>query len=91
MMPLSKPALLGGVPVRPQGPPEWPVRDDDVLQALQTACLDGSWGKYQGGHVEFFTEVVRLLRENGASDIGVFGGGGGTITRDDARQMANDF
>ena len=29
---------------------------------------------YNGGHVEFFAEVIDLLREQGAGDIGVFGG-----------------
>src|SRR5579864_6758079 len=42
---------------------------------------------YNGGHVEFFSELIRLLREYGASDIGLFGGGGGTITHEDARLM----
>jgi dTDP-4-amino-4,6-dideoxygalactose transaminase len=46
------PALLGGRPVRPQGPPDWPTPDEDVLQALQSAYKDGSWGKYQGVYVE---------------------------------------
>ena len=41
---------------------------------------------YNGGHIEFFAEVVRLLRKRG-SDIKVFGGGGGTITHDDAAAM----
>jgi perosamine synthetase len=45
-------ALLGGRPIRPQGPPDWPIHDDDVLQALQAAFADGSWGKYQGVYVE---------------------------------------
>jgi perosamine synthetase len=48
----SLPAVLGGAPVRPQGPPPWPPSDDDVLHALQSAYRDGSWGKYHGGHVE---------------------------------------
>lgn len=46
------PALLGGSPVRPQGPPEWPVPDDDVRAALESVYRDGSWGRYQGGNVE---------------------------------------
>jgi perosamine synthetase len=45
-------ALLGGRPIRPQGPPDWPIQDDDILQALQAAFADGSWGKYQGIYVE---------------------------------------
>ncbi len=46
------PALLGGPAVRPQGPPGWPVPDEDVLLALQSAYADGSWGKYRGAYVE---------------------------------------
>jgi dTDP-4-amino-4,6-dideoxygalactose transaminase len=46
------PALAGGTPVRPQGPPPWPPADDEVLHALQAAYRDGSWGKYHGPHVE---------------------------------------
>src|SRR5438105_5629956 len=42
---------------------------------------------YNGGHVEFFAEVARQLRKRGAGDIAVFGGGGGTITQDDATLM----
>src|SRR5438477_2536523 len=42
---------------------------------------------YDGGHVEFFADVVRELRKQGAHDINVFGGGGGTITHDDAAIM----
>src|SRR2546423_14900795 len=47
----SLPALLGGPAVRPQGPPCWPLLDEEVLAALQTAFADSSWGKYHGGHV----------------------------------------
>ena len=42
---------------------------------------------YNGGHVEFFAEVRKQLRSMGGSDIGLFGGGGGTITRADAELM----
>jgi perosamine synthetase len=44
------PALLGGSPIRPQGPPSWPHSDPEVLHALQ-ALGDGSWGQYHGPHV----------------------------------------
>src|SRR5256714_4266141 len=56
----SLPALLGGPPVRPQGPPDWPLPDADVLAALHAAYLDGSWGKYHGGNVQRLEE--RLAR-----------------------------
>jgi dTDP-4-amino-4,6-dideoxygalactose transaminase len=45
------PALLGGPPVRPQGPPDWPQPDEEVLEALKAAHADGSWGKYHGNYV----------------------------------------
>jgi dTDP-4-amino-4,6-dideoxygalactose transaminase len=50
--PADLPALLGGATIRPEGPPDWPLPDEDVLRALQAAYHDGSWGKYHGGHVE---------------------------------------
>jgi dTDP-4-amino-4,6-dideoxygalactose transaminase len=56
------PALLGGAPVRPQGPPDWPPRDDAVGDALQAAWRDGSWGKYESGGVERLE--ARLSREH---------------------------
>jgi perosamine synthetase len=45
------PAILGGVPIRPEGPPPWPVPDDEVSDALQAVYRDGSWGKYHGEYV----------------------------------------
>ncbi len=42
---------------------------------------------YQGGHVEFFQYMVDLLKENGASHIKVFGGGGGVIVPDEIREL----
>ncbi len=42
---------------------------------------------YNGRHVEFLSELLRLLRKGKASHIGVFGGGGGTITKTDATLM----
>jgi dTDP-4-amino-4,6-dideoxygalactose transaminase len=58
--PNALPALLGGSPVRPKGPLDWPLPDEEVLHALQAAYLDGSWGKYHGGHV---TQLEEHLRE----------------------------
>jgi dTDP-4-amino-4,6-dideoxygalactose transaminase len=55
----SLPALLGGPPVRPQGPPDWPVADPEVREALQAAYADGSWGKYRGPHVQRLEEWLR--------------------------------
>jgi dTDP-4-amino-4,6-dideoxygalactose transaminase len=46
------PAILGGTPVRPQGPPDWPGADAEVSAAVAAALADGSWGKYDGPHIE---------------------------------------
>src|SRR5919106_3753290 len=59
---------------------------DIVRAAIQEDVRAIGISSYNGGHVEFFAEVVRLLRKRG-SDIRVFGGGGGTITPDDAAAM----
>jgi perosamine synthetase len=45
------PALLGGPPVRPEGPPPWPRLDSDVTDALANAVQSGAWGQYHGEHV----------------------------------------
>ena len=58
-----------------------------VRAAIQEGVRGVGLSSYNGGHVEFFAEVVASLREAGAGHIGVFGGGGGTITHDDAAEM----
>ena len=63
---------------------------DIVRAAIQEDVRAIGLSSYNGGHVEFFAEVIELLTHYGASDIGVFGGGGGTITPADARVMENN-
>ena len=58
---------------------------DIVRAAIQEDVRAVGISSYNGGHVEFFVEVVKQLRKQGADDIAVFGGGGGTITHDDQR------
>jgi dTDP-4-amino-4,6-dideoxygalactose transaminase len=48
---LQLPALLGGTPTRPEGPPSWPLPDPAVQAALTAAFASGSWGQYHGEHV----------------------------------------
>jgi methylmalonyl-CoA mutase len=60
---------------------------DIVRAAIQEDVGAIGISSYNGGHVDFFAEVVRQLKKQGAGDIAVFGGGGGTITHDDARLM----
>jgi perosamine synthetase len=45
------PALLGGTPIRPEGPPAWPIADADVQAAIAAAVASGAWGQYHGEHI----------------------------------------
>jgi methylmalonyl-CoA mutase cobalamin-binding domain/chain len=60
---------------------------DIVRAAVQEDVRAIGISSYNGGHVEFFGEVVELLRRKAADDIKVFGGGGGTITPEDVKIM----
>ncbi|PYL98828.1 MAG: hypothetical protein DME27_03850 [Verrucomicrobia bacterium] len=60
---------------------------DIVRAAIQEDVAAIGISSYNGGHIDFFADVVSQLKKKGANDIAVFGGGGGTITHDDARQM----
>ena len=60
---------------------------DIVRAAIQEDVRAIGISSYNGGHIEFFAEVVGLLRKKGAANIKVFGGGGGTITHEDAAAM----
>ena len=60
---------------------------DIVRAAIQEDVRAIGISSYNGGHIEFFAEVVDLLRKKDAADIKVFGGGGGTITHEDAAAM----
>jgi methylmalonyl-CoA mutase cobalamin-binding domain/chain len=60
---------------------------DIVRAAIQEDVRAIGLSSYNGGHVEFFAEVVDGLRKEKAGHIGVFGGGGGTITPADAKIM----
>jgi len=42
---------------------------------------------YQGGHMEFFKYMYDLLQERGASQIKIFGGGGGTILPEEIDEL----
>lgn len=42
---------------------------------------------YQGGHLEFFKYIRDLLAQREASHIRIFGGGGGTILEEEAREL----
>ncbi|MFT4566144.1 MAG: methylmalonyl-CoA mutase [Saprospiraceae bacterium] len=54
-----------------------------VLEIVEAAIQEDVQGiaitSYQGGHIEFFKYGYDLLKERGAENIKIFGGGGGTI------------
>ena len=61
---------------------------EDVVRAALQEDADGiAVSSYQGGHVEYFKYMVDMLREHGAEHVRVFGGGGGTITLDEIREL----
>ncbi len=57
--------------------------DRSVKEIVDTAIQEDAQAiavsSYQGGHMEFFTYMIDLLKQRGASHIRVFGGGGGVI------------
>jgi methylmalonyl-CoA mutase cobalamin-binding domain/chain len=61
---------------------------DIVRAAIQEDVVAVGLSSYNGGHVEFFGEVVdRLESARLQPRVSVFGGGGGTITHEDAEIM----
>ena len=42
---------------------------------------------YQGGHLEFFSYLRKLLNDSGGYDIKIFGGGGGVITPKEVKEL----
>jgi perosamine synthetase len=61
--PDDTPALLGGRPVRPSGPPVWPLPDAGVLEALRTAYGNAAWGQYLGPNVPALEAMLAQVHE----------------------------
>lgn len=57
----SRLAIRGGSPLLPQGPPHWPLPDEEVRAALEAAYADGTWGRYHGPHCERLKALLREL------------------------------
>ncbi len=60
---------------------------DIVRAAIQEDADAIALSSYQGGHNEYFRFMVDQLRERGAGHIQIFGGGGGTITLDEIKEL----
>ena len=61
--------------------------DEVVTAALQEDVQGIAVSSYQGGHNEYFTYMVQLLKERGGENIQVFGGGGGVIVPAEIRDL----
>jgi methylmalonyl-CoA mutase len=60
---------------------------DIVDAAIEEDAQGAAVSSYQGGHIEFYKYMVDLLKENGASHIKVFGGGGGVIVPEEIKEL----
>ncbi len=60
---------------------------DIVNTAIQEDAQAIAVSSYQGGHMEFFKFMVDSLREQGAGEVRVFGGGGGVIVPAEIREL----
>ncbi|MCF3942761.1 fused isobutyryl-CoA mutase/GTPase IcmF [Oceanobacillus alkalisoli] len=61
--------------------------EEVVYAAIQEDAGAIAVSSYQGGHVEYFKYIIDLLKENDASHIKVFGGGGGTIIPREIKEL----
>ena len=61
--------------------------EEIVTAAIQEDAQGIAVSCYQGGHLEFFKYIKDLLRERGAEQVKVFGGGGGVIVPDEIREL----
>jgi isobutyryl-CoA mutase len=61
--------------------------EEIAVAAVQEDAHAVAVSSYQGGHMEFFRYLVDRLRELGAPNVRVYGGGGGTITAEEARAL----
>ena len=61
--------------------------DEIVNAAIQEDVQGIAISSYQGGHIEYFTYMIELLKKADAEHIKVFGGGGGVITPDEIKLL----
>jgi methylmalonyl-CoA mutase len=60
---------------------------DVVTAVLQEGAQAVAVSSYQGGHMEYFKYMKDSLREAGADDVKIWGGGGGVIIHDEKREL----
>ncbi|MCB9060614.1 MAG: methylmalonyl-CoA mutase family protein [Halobacteriovoraceae bacterium] len=62
------------------------VVDAAIMEDAHAVALSS----YQGGHNEYFTYIRKLLDEQGASEVKIFGGGGGVITPSEVKHLESN-
>ncbi|MFJ2664893.1 fused isobutyryl-CoA mutase/GTPase IcmF [Nocardia fluminea] len=61
----------------------------EIVDAVIEEDVQGvAVSSYQGGHIEFFEYLARSLREAGAGEVRIFGGGGGVIVAEEIERLA---
>ncbi|MFH0812022.1 MAG: fused isobutyryl-CoA mutase/GTPase IcmF [Pseudomonadota bacterium] len=61
---------------------------NEIVEAAIEEDVQGiAVSSYQGGHMEFFKYMIDLLKKEGAGHIKVFGGGGGVIIPEEAKEL----
>lgn len=61
----------------------------EIVDAVIEEDVQGvAVSSYQGGHIEFFEYLAEALREAGAGDVRIFGGGGGVIVAGEIERLA---
>ncbi|MFT7521967.1 MAG: methylmalonyl-CoA mutase, partial [Kiritimatiellia bacterium] len=61
--------------------------EDVVMAAIHEDAQAIAMSSYQGGHMEYFKYMRRMLDERGAPHIKIFGGGGGVIVPDEIIEL----
>lgn len=61
-----------------------------VSAAIQEDAHGVALSSYQGGHVEYFSYVRKLLDEQGGQKIKIFGGGGGVISPSEISKLESE-
>lgn len=54
----TRPAILGGTPIRPQGPPTWPRSCDAICKVFASIAESQDWGRYLGPNVPAFCAAL---------------------------------
>ena len=66
--------------------------DRSVREVVDAVLEEDAQGvaisSYQGGHVEYFEYLSQLLKQSGAGQVRVFGGGGGVIVPEEITRLA---